>query len=319
MNKKIITIGIIYMFLLTGSTAIAFPNIEDIENFKKQNIECNGYNSDFSQEHEVVNYTSENEDIGDFDIKADIVSWWSPFPWIEDKEARCLQVYVKREGFYQSEDIHLIYIRVYWINSTGVEELIISKTVQYGGGFYFLSYIGLLMCTVEEKPVEARVEVETLIPESNKENNVKTVTVGLGVTIDGYVYTKNIFGEKNPLNLIDLYCLADEPHFLNYYYHTKTCDDLLGGGHYVLYAPMKPGSLPQTFTVQAKYGKRSQRKTTKPLYEFENTTMEDFVFLKLKDKPVALKFTNILTRFIDQHPLMFPKISQVLVRLLNLR
>lgn len=315
--KKKIVLGIIFIIFLSSLSVAAIENIETKHNIKKQNIENKLSDRHFSYEHEVIENASENGDIGDFDLIADIVSWWSPFPWIEGKEARCCQVYVKREGCYQSEDIYWIHIRAYWIYSNGEEELMTSETFQYGGGIYFKSYIrhNMCTCTVEEKPVKTRVEVETLIPESNTENNEKTVNVGLGITINGYVYKKNIFGKKSPVDPseAEVWCMAEKSHFLDYYFHYYTMDHLIfGEGHYFLSAPLKSGNPPYTYIIKAKYGIRTQRKSTEPLYEFENTTMEDFVFLKIRNKTVNTKLTNILARVINQHQQIFPILRQLL-------
>jgi len=303
--KNGLAVGVILLFV---GVAVQPSIIADVS------IEPENFNRIFPFKYEVINRTEEDKCRRDFDLEANIISWWSPYPEIEEKEMRSFQALVYRHGFYKTTETHLIHIKIFW-KYFDHEELIYYEIKPYYDGLYFLYTYTMFGETWEEKPLQARIEVECLIPEKNKENNVKTVDVGLGVTIDGYVYSRTIFGEKTPEILKKVICLSERSHFWDIYFGTFTLpqDPLNDDGHYRIFAPMKTGNPPHKYIVQANYenkeprphsliGKLLQffpnafpilrykligpykRKVTKPLNAFEYYKIEDMVFLKLNDK-----------------------------------
>lgn len=298
--QKIIAIWIISIFFLTSLTSTSVANIGD----------------DFSYDNEVIKQrgakvksslpTSFNMFVSNF------IGWWSPPPTGSDKAgALCFKVEIDYTGYYEPIADYYTYSSVYGIYDTG-DQLLCSDIDHYGKGL-LPWFIWTVSISLEEKPISLRIEFDTDYPGENPTDNIEIVNVGLGITIEGYVYTKNLFGNKK-VEMANVRCLADDSFFDMCYYETLILAE--DEGYYRIFAPLNSETPPCTYNVEVNYqqedGTRLGSKTqkSKPLNEFEITTM-DFVFNR-QIKKAALLIKNFLGCMLEQYPVLFSILKYLL-------
>lgn len=306
MNKKIITIAIVGILLLIGASSFATAtlsenkvtskaNKKDFDYFEEQNLEnINLKNKDFSYEHNIIkrgeesNKNTEGKGYSNGEIDLNIESflaWRSPAPspwgWGDTHDLFCTIISIKNVMGCHITNNDWFYIRIYqvypdheeiWINETYIFEDHAEITKDYMI-YYQLKAWGF---EISKKPIAVRAEIETSMPESNKENNELIISIRPGVAIWGYVYIKPLIGKMFPVGGAVVQCLADEPIYPDnlYYEHFSWSSN----GFYLICAPVKPGDPPYKYTLRYRLGLLWRReKTTEPMYENEDIQM-DFVF-----------------------------------------
>jgi len=321
MNKKIIAIGIISIFVLSGFITVGGTHVKtSTERSEKQNFDINHpRNPNFSYTYkfdyiEPVDIPNKPKNNGEVDFAIDeLIVWWSPFPWSEKSDYLCLYFWVKNIGDYYEGDGYMK-CYVYWIYSDGheVKELESSRESNYWPKGKFHGRYGF--GTRNEKPVMMKFEIESNLPESNLENNVKTVSVDYGVTIDGTVYERDFSGEKHPVEDGRVSSDSDlSPMSLKFSYR------IFYKGYYVICAPKKKGAPPFEYNLLAKtgdFGLRMQKKKTEPLDEFDYIEV-NFTF-KPRSRSVNSRLINSLEEYLARFP-FFERLLPVFIRLLNLQ
>jgi hypothetical protein len=296
--KKIVIIGILGLLISTALTSNAITNNE----MKMKSDTNDIYIENISTDEKIIKQkTSKTESaIEDFDLFISNSAGWLSPKIGTNSGLICYQIKIDYTGSYNRDIKYSTNINIYTIDKTGNEQFLKSYTDVWGGPTCThvtpKIYWGGCACKqFKEKPASLKFEFTTTHPEKTEENNIQTVTVDMGVTIYGNVYSKTTSNEKTPV-YAKVKCLADDSYFWNDYFSTRAWPE--ENGSYRVYAPHKSK---QKYTIQTIYeGKFKNQTTSKSLDEFECYKM-DLIYGKGKSSPI-LMLKNILERFLEHHP-----------------
>jgi len=244
----------------------------------------------------IISGDDDGDGNGEVDFAIDeLLAWWSPAPWFEDHEYLCHDLQIINVGApcYEWGKLSIYY---YAIEPNGHEnEMFGGKEGKNWPKGFITREVSLWKFNTIKKPVQLRVEITTDLPESNLENNVKTVDVGYGVTIDGRVYSQDSNGENHPADGL-VFCNSDTSLLSLYLSSTHPHPDYKG--YYQICAPKKPGAAPFRYSLIAQIttedGIKTQMKKTEPLDDFDYTQV-DFIF-KTKESTNSESLPSLIQR-----------------------
>jgi len=290
MKKKIISILIIILLFLTSlltTSALAMKIKQNKGDISKDNEEFKlnfiySKNKDYTTNDEHDN----NEKTGELDLAIeDFYSWRIPyFPVYEYGDYLCYKYNLSNVGdFYIGEGYAKAYIT--FIFSDGEEITVLDHT------HFFNNYIkkgtlrGVGRFGGDIIPEKIKLEIISDMPESNTDNNVKTVTVTKGVTLSANVYEKKPNGEEKPCEHAVFNCDSDIEGYYNIDYFYLF-------GSYWIFTPKNPDMPAFEYTLKIKTFFKEIIQKTPPVEEMEYYQTDDIILSRTGNTQI-----NNLLRF----------------------
>jgi hypothetical protein len=313
--KKVLVLGIISILILTCCNSVIGYTIntlksEIIESDYDINHPRNPIFSYNYSEYGILDDSDLPEALGGPDLAIiKFLGWWSPAPWWVGISYICYSYSYGNLGTsYNGQGTLDLYVYLIYEDEEVLQgghhmESDVWIRGWHGTDSWALAYYD------ELKPLKMRLELHTSLPDSRQINNVKTVTVNLGVTIEGEVYEKDLSGNRRPVQEAIMKCNSDILITTMLTGYTMSEEN----GYYCLWSPKKLGAPAFKYTVRAIVSEalnheynRIQSKKTNSLNGYDYAEI-NFEFLNLKSKNINFGSSQSLTifsRFFDMFPIL---------------
>ena len=265
---------------------------------------------DYSYQETCINYSNSPNDLekeasGGLDLTVkNFKAWYSPPPagYEGIYKYRCIYWEIWNIGDEYSGDYGWINVSQYLVYPDGSEHKNFEITVftSYKGKDRFLygsMARSFLLISNDFYYDKIRVEIETTLPDSNLENNVKSVDPQEGVTVWGRVYEQDLFGNKKTVNEALIYLNSEYDKLgLSYGFGTKQFSEPVKHDWYTQVAPKNPDKKPFRFRLTAftfiGLLLKIKTKFTDPLVSMDYREIF-FTFLKLNGKSIPQSIPSV--------------------------